>query len=113
MILLNTTFSIDASDADAFRHYIIDEFIPRALKAGMYNMLLTSVRDREAQPALAPSRTFALQFRAPSQQAYDDFATHTLPLLTRYIKRKWAGKIAMFDTVLDVIHDHNTAEKND
>ncbi|MCX4263293.1 MAG: DUF4286 family protein [Muribaculaceae bacterium] len=113
MILLNTTFSIDASAADAFKQYIIEEFVPRAEKAGMYNILLTGVRDRETQPALAPSRTFALQFRAPSQQVYDEFAAHTLPLVTRYIKRKWAGKIAMFDTVLDVVHDHNKTAAND
>ena len=105
MILLNTTFSIDASAAGAFTEYIIGQFIPRASEAGMYNILFTAVRDREAQPPLAPSRTFALQFRAPSQQLYDDFAAHVLPLLIRYMKRKWAGKIAMFDTVLDVVHD--------
>jgi len=43
MILLNTTFSIDASAADAFKQYIIEEFVPRAEKAGMYNILLTGV----------------------------------------------------------------------
>lgn len=103
MILVNTTFSIEPSAATSFIDFITRTYIPAAEKDGMYALLLSEMRERE--DSSDTHRTFALQMRAPSQELLDAFSSGTLPKLYRFIGRKWGQKIALFETVLDVIHD--------
>lgn len=103
MILVNTTFSIEPSAADSFINFITRTYIPAAEKDGMYALLLSEMRERE--DSNDSHRTFALQMRSPSQELLDAFSSATLPKLYRFIGRKWGQRIALFETVLDVIHD--------
>lgn len=112
MILVNTTFSIEPTAVSSFIGFITGIYVPAAEKDGMYGLLLCEMREREESND--PHRTFALQMRAPSQELLDAFSSGTLPKLYRYIGRKWGRKIALFETVLDVIHDaEHIKEKTD
>lgn len=106
MILLNTTFSVDGSVAEAFIDFIRETYIPLAADSGMYATLLTEVRmpddDREAA---AGARTFAVQMRARTQADADAFRADILPRLYELIGRTWGMSVAMFESTLDVIHD--------
>lgn len=111
MILVNTTFSIESSAAASFTDFITETYIPTAEKAGMYGLLLCEVRERENGDGT--HRTFALQMRAPSQLALDRFSSGPLTKMYRFIGRKWGQRIALFETVLDVIHDAEQFETED
>jgi len=108
MILVNTTFSIESSAVASFTDFITKTYIPAAEKAGMYDLLLCEVREREN--GNGTHRTFALQMRAPSQDALDGFSAGPLAKMYRFIGRKWGQRIALFETVLDVIHDAGRLE---
>lgn len=103
MILVNTTFSIESSAAASFTDFITKTYIPTAEKAGMYDLLLCEVRERETGDGT--HWTFALQMRAPSQETLDLFSAGPLDKMYRFIGRKWGRRIALFETVLDVVHD--------
>lgn len=114
MILVNTTFSVERTAVSSFTDFITKTYIPAAEKSGMYGLLLSEMREREESDG--SHRTFALQMRAPSQAALDAFASGPLTKFYRFISRKWGMKIAMFETVLDVIHDPeriNTMDSDD
>ncbi len=107
MILFNTTYCIDASAAETFMNFICDRYIPAAIEAGMRAPLLTEVRGAADTNALSgePTRTFALQMRASSQELLDSFTSDILPRLYNEAGALLGNKIALFESVLDIVHD--------
>lgn len=107
MILLNTTFGVDANIAADFIEFIRRAYIPVAEASGLYGALLTEVRDNPSENALThqPVRTFALQMRAPSQKTVDEFRADVVPCLYHEIGSAWGMGVGIFETTLDVIHD--------
>lgn len=111
MILFNTTFAVDANRADDFKAFIIDTYIPMAEMSHLYGMLLTELHGQESVNSLTGQqvRTFALQMRAPSQQAMDDFHDQVLPNIYYVIGESWGMGVSMFESRLDVVYDHTKA----
>lgn len=107
MILINTTFAVDANIADDFVDFIRSTYIPLADESGFHSHLLTRMRAPEDINQLTnqPTKTFALQMRAPSQEAIEEFRRDILPQLYNYIGKNWGMSVAMFESTLDVIHD--------
>lgn len=109
MILINTTFCVDATIGNDFITFVRDTYIPLAQDSGLHSLLLTEMREREddQQPEQAPTRTFALQMRAPSQDAINDFANDVLPRIYEYIGKTWGQRVIPFESMLDVLVDSN------
>lgn len=105
MILLNTTFCVDANIAEPFVEFIKDIYLPTAEVVKMYAPLLCELRCQTDDNPKQPTRTFALQMRAPSQHVADFFKNDILPNIYHEIGQKWALGVVMFESVLDVIHD--------
>lgn len=108
MILLNTTFGVDANLADDFLDFIRQTYIPLGYASGLYAALLTEVRIDEPTVNIMtqePTRSFALQMRAPSQAIADDFRRDIQPRLYHEIGKSWGMGVGLFESVLDVLHD--------
>ncbi|MCM1067307.1 MAG: DUF4286 family protein [Muribaculaceae bacterium] len=107
MILLNTTFSVDDSIVLPFIDFIRDVYVSLAESSGMHSCLLSELRVPQERNALtdANTRTFALQMRAPSDAAVEEFRTDILPEIYRLMGSRWGMGVAMFESTLDVIHD--------
>lgn len=108
MILFNTTFSVDSNIADAFISFISEVYVPLAEESSLYAMLLTEMRAPSEENTLTrqPSRTFALQMRAPSDKAIEEFRNDVLPEIYSLIGKQWGPSVAMFESTLNVIYDH-------
>ncbi len=109
MILYNTTFSVDDNIVLPFVDFIRDVFIPLAQESGLHSGLLTELRVTPEKNSITGenTRTFALQLRAPSQDALDEFRSDVLPELYRLASAQWGMGLAFFESTLDVIHDTN------
>ena len=107
MILLNITFAVNSDISGDFIDFIRDTYIPLAESSGLYASLLTEVRTEPQTDALTgtPTRTLALQMRAPSQSVADEFEADVLPRILTLIGSTWGQAVAMFCTTLDVLHD--------
>lgn len=106
MVLFNTTFSVDAGLADAFVEFVVNVYLPAAEVSDMYAPLLTELCGRnESGMNGQPTRTFALQLRAQSHKVIDEFKEDVLPELYHLIGSQWGMGVAMFESVLDVVHD--------
>ena len=108
MILFNTTFSVDANVADAFNRFISDVYVPLAEESKLYSILLTEMRAPAEKNLLSgqPTRTFALQMRAPSAKELEEFRSDVIPEIYGLIGKQWGPAVAMFESTLDVIYDH-------
>ena len=111
MILFNTTFAVDADKAEDFKTFIIDTYIPMAEMSGLYGILLTEMHGEAGTNSLTgqPVRTFALQMRAPTQDAMTEFHDHVLPNIYYVVGESWGLGVSMFESRLDVVYDHNRA----
>ena len=111
MILFNTTFAVDANHVDDFKSFIIDTYIPMADMSQLYGMLLTELHGDAGVNSLTGQkvRTFALQMRAPSQKAMDEFHDQVLPNIYHVIGESWGMGVSMFESRLDVVYDHSKA----
>ncbi|MDE6196257.1 MAG: DUF4286 family protein [Muribaculaceae bacterium] len=107
MILINTTFSVDANIADAFTGFIRDTYIPLASESGLGDALLSELR---VEPEMnittgQNARTFALQMRAPSQKVLDEFRNDVVPRIYAFMGATWGTGAAFFETTLDILYD--------
>ncbi len=111
MILFNTTFAVDSNHAADFIAFIRDSHIPAAEKSGLYGMLLTEMHGEATTNSLTGQhiRTFALQMRAPSADIMSDFHERVLPSVYAEIGRRWGMAVCMFESQLDVVYDHQSA----
>lgn len=109
MILLNTTFCVDDNIVAPFIDFIREVYLPLADSSSLHSALLTEVRVAPETNTLTgqPSRSFALQLRAPSQEAADEFRRDILPEIYALIGKQWGAGVGMFESVLDVVYDHN------
>lgn len=109
MILINTTFCVDATIGNEFISFIRDTYIPLAQDSGLHSLLLTEMREREDddEPKQTPTRTFALQMRSPSQDTINCFADDVLPRIYEYIGKTWGQRVIPFESMLDVLVDSN------
>ncbi len=107
MILVNTTFSVDNTIVDDFRQFIIDEYIPSAIKmCHAYAPLLTALRQGQG-PDDPSSSTLALQMRLPRQKDEQVFASEFYQALFGKMALRWGKKVLYFSSVLDVLTDFN------
>ena len=106
MILFNTTFCVDSAIAPAFIAFVKDTYLPLATGSGLHSVLLTEMR-AAAEPDASGKlpRTLALQMRAPSDKVLNDFRSDILPALYESMARQWGMGVAMFESILDVLHD--------
>ena len=109
MILFNTTFCADDNIVGPFIDFIRDVYIPLADSSDMYSVLLTEIRSTSETNALTgqPTRSFALQMRVPSQEKAEEFRHDILPEIYRLIGEQWGAGVGMFESILDVVYDHN------
>lgn len=106
MILINTTFSVDAGIAPAFIDFLRDTYIPLGQQCGMYAPLVSELRGHaEADINGNVPRTIAIQMRAPSATHLGEFRNDVLPSVHRTIASRWGMGVAMFESVLDVLLD--------
>ena len=105
MILINTTFCVDKGISEEFISFLRDTYIPLAKDSGMYAMLLSEMREQEQDPHQSPTRTLALQMRAPSSAVADAFCEDVLTQLYNYIVETWGQRVVLFETILDVLVD--------
>lgn len=105
MMLLNTTFAVDANIARDFIRFIDKEFLPVAASEGLYSALLCNIRTATEKNLLTgqPTLCYALQMRAPSPEHADKFKTDRLPELYTEISRRWPSAVAFFETTMDVV----------
>lgn len=106
MILVNTTFSVDADIAPAFLDFLRGTYIPAGRQCGLYAPLVSELRGH-AEPDINGRipRTIALQMRAPSAVHLASFRNDILPSVYRDIASRWGMGVAMFESVLDILHD--------
>ncbi len=109
MILVNTTFCVDSNIATPFIDFIREVYLPLADSSGMRSALLSELRTPVEQnnDAGQQTRTFALQMQIPSQKALEDFNADVLPEIYRLMASQWGLGVAMFESTLDIIHDHS------
>lgn len=106
MILVNTTFCVDARISEAFIEFITQTYLPLSDSCGLHSALLTEMRaPAEKDINGNEQRTFALQMRAPSQKVLDEFRADVLPHIYNLIGKQWGQSVGLFESILDVIHD--------
>lgn len=109
MILFNTTFCVDANIAPDFIEYVREAYIPIAEASDLHSALLTEVRVPDGTDTRGingqPTRSLALQMRAPSERILEEFRRDVLPNIYHSIGSQWGMGVAMFESTLDVLHD--------
>ncbi len=103
MILYNTTFCIDTKLHDEFIEFLKLHYIPAAESSGMHAALVLAMRGGYGDDN--NTRTVALQMRAPSEKALEQFRASHLPTIYNTIYSRWGTGVAMFESTLDIIHD--------
>lgn len=106
MILFNTTFCVNSAVAGDFIEFIRDTYIPLATSSELHSCLLTELRvPSERDLNGNETRSFALQMRAPSAVALEDFQADILPNIYSAMGRQWGAHVAFFESTLDVLFD--------
>ena len=105
MILLNTTFCVDSDVRLAFVDFLIKNYIPAALNAGMAAPVLSSLM---AEPQLniltgKKSGSIALQIQAQDEITADQWRKNILPPLLAEINHRWGVAVSLFDTSLKIL----------
>lgn len=103
MILYNTTFCIDNRLSDEFLEFLKLQYIPAAESSGLHAALVLAMRGGNDDDNY--TSTVALQMRAPSEGALEQFHTSQLPEIYSMITRRWGNGVAMFESTLDILHD--------
>lgn len=105
MILLNTTYSIDDSIAEAFEAFVRDTIAPAATHGRMKNITFGRIRSQAELNTITNcmSHSFALQMFAPSQLVMNNYVKNIEPAIIKQIADKFGIGVAMFSTAIDVI----------
>ena len=100
MILVNTTFVVSECADTAFLHWAKAEFMPALATQGFEGVYLCRVL-ADDDPS---SRTYALQLRAPSRDAFGKWDTATGRILTDNLLRSVPREsVLSFTTTLGII----------
>lgn len=104
MKLHNITFCVDTPIAPDFIDMVRERILPQAYELGLYGGLLTEL---DCDAAAEGTRTFALQLRIPDNVAEHRFREVLLPEIYGSVGARRGMKVAMFESSLSVIHDHD------
>lgn len=103
MLLINETFSVDINHSEEWLQWIQETYIPLLKDSNlMEKFTLSQVNNSDIQGA----RSFALQFVVTSEGKMTIWKENLEPQLKQQLNRKFAGRFASFQTVLNIISTH-------
>lgn len=103
MYIINTTFQVDNDVQKEFLHDIGEEFLSFVQgNSSLHSAILSRVSLHPSQ-GTPGTEAFALQMRAPSAEARDEYMEQLLPNLLADFGRRFGQKVMYFTTVLDIV----------
>lgn len=103
MYLINTTFQAEESVAADFISSVTAEFIPAVERDSKLHSSILSRLKLAPEQTTPGTETTALQFRAPSAQARDEYLENILPAFLESTFKRWGQKVLYFTSVLEII----------
>jgi hypothetical protein len=108
MIVYNVTIKVDASIADAWLPWLLEEHIPDVMKTGCFSsnrvVRLLEVDDREGP-------TYAIQYNAESKADYNRYIQiHAAGLRDKSVQ-KWGNRFIAFRSVMQVVKREGADEQ--
>ena len=106
MIIYNVTINVDQSIHDKWLNWI-KEHIPQVLATGKFiDARLTKVLVEEEEGI-----TYAIQYRASSREALDDYYKNDAPKLKNDGLKRFSDKMLAFRTELEIIDEYSVTFK--
>jgi len=107
MLLYNVTVSLDPEVSAEWLIWMKEIHIPEVMQTGCFvNYRLC----RMLNQAEDSGHTFAIQYLAASEEAYDTYLDKHAPILQKAHTDKYSGKFAAFRTLLEVIQTEDHAQ---
>lgn len=110
MILYNITCSVDPAIHEEWLQWMKDIHIGEAMATGcfiQYKML--KMLDGEHVQSI----TYAVQYLAPSMDAYIQYQKEYAPLLQSKTKERYGERVSAFRSLLELLHSSDTVVYND
>lgn len=100
MILYNVTISLDPQIEQDWLSWMQEIHIPEVMATACFiNYKICRMLDQEEEGGL----TYAIQYLAPSQEAYNTYQEKHAAALQQDHNKRYAGKTAAFRTILSVL----------
>ncbi len=105
MVIYNTTFNVEESEATEWQAWLKDQYIPMLYDTGLFvKHIFSRVLVEEEMGGL----TFSLQLFLPSMLMLRAYEDNYRDALDSSMMQKFKGKFVMFKTILEV-YDEQTA----
>ena len=102
MIIYNVTVKVDASIADAWLAWLLEEHIPDVMQTGCFSGNKV-VRLLEVDESEGP--TYAIQYNADSKADYNRYIQMHANRLRDQSYQKWGDRFIAFRSVMQVVRD--------
>jgi hypothetical protein len=100
MIIYNVTIKVDASIAEAWLQWLLNEHIPDVMGTGCFTgykvVRLIEVDDTEGP-------TYAIQYNAAAKADYNRYIELHAPLMRHRSYEKWGDRFIAFRTVMQIV----------
>jgi hypothetical protein len=100
MIIYNVTIKVDASIADAWLAWLLEEHIPEVMRTGCFSDKKV-VRLLEVDESEGP--TYAIQYSAESKADYNRYIQTHANRLRDVSYQKWGNRFIAFRSVMQVV----------
>ncbi|MBB1286116.1 DUF4286 family protein [Flavisolibacter sp. BT320] len=105
MIIYNVTIKVDASIAESWQVWMLEEHIPEVMQTGCFSGYKV-VRLLEVDESEGP--TYAIQYLAESKADYNRYIQLHVSGLRDASYQKWGDRFIAFRSVMQVIRDSST-----
>ena len=99
-VIYNVTIKVEASIADAWLHWLLNEHIPEIMQTGCFTDKRV-VRLLEVDDSEGP--TYAIQYSAASKADYNRFIEMHAPRMRQKSYDKWGDRFIAFRSIMEVI----------
>ena len=100
-MLINTTISIDDAAAKEWLQWMKEVYFPDALSTG----LLKEAKIARIHAEEEGGKAYAIQMRAKDKGSYQQYIDIYAPKLNQQLNFKFQGKVVMFSTILEIVHE--------
>jgi len=100
-MIINTTISVDQEINNDWLTWMKDVYVSNALSSGLLidSRIVRILAEEEG------GKSYAIQMRTKDKASYDKYIGLIAPRLNELMQSEFNGKVAMFSTILEVVHE--------